>query len=91
MTEGLMEYQYWSNDSLGNSNVSQIFTVSIKNRKPTIIFINQNPSDIDNFNLFKEHNSFNVTYNITDDVNVSKTTLYYKVNDSTNDYHIFIN
>ena len=91
MTEGLMEYQYWSNDSLGNSNVSQIFTISIKNRKPTIIFINQNPSDIDNFNLFNKRNSFNVTYNITDDININRTTLYYKVNDSTNDFHIFIN
>lgn len=78
------------NDTSNNLNSTIYnFNVTADVTGPTITFISQDPSDLNVFSLGK----INFSYDITDISHITANTvrLYYKTNDSVNDYYIIVN
>ena len=79
MTKGLMQWQVWANDSVGNANVSELFTVVIQNTAP----ITPNmTAPANNSNLNESSVLFNFSSSDIDDDSI---TYYLFINSVYND------
>lgn len=92
-TDGTYYLRALAFDGTANSSWSGTVNVSYDSLPPNMSFLQQDPADIDNFNLFSNNGYVNVSYNISDghNVNSSNVSFYYKVNSSSSETFKYVN
>jgi hypothetical protein len=90
-SQGSHDYKVICWDEYFNQNSTKTRNVTIDRTAPTVQYLYSTPNDLDIFNAINK--GLNITYNITDNHNLNKSTImtYMKTNSTLNDCTFYMN